>query len=373
MRARLLLPVLAAATCLVPSALAAPPPVAARAYIVVNTDADEILAALQPDRRLAMASTTKLMTAIVTLQHAKLTDMVTVPEDAAPGGSSAGLVPGERISVRDLLRGLLVGSGNDAAVVLADHVGGSVTRFVGMMNQQAVRLGLTATHFANPHGLDAPGHYASVRDLVTLGRYARERYPFVRATVRNRSITIPGPNGVGVRRLESENDLLSIDAQADGIKTGHTDDAGYSIVAHATDPRRKMGLYLAMIGEPSAQQRAIDAKRLLDWGFRQYARPRLLTATEPVIEVPVRDRPGVRVSLVAQTPLSATLNLAQPISRVIAAPPEIVTPAKKGDAVGSVTYMAGSRVIGKRRLVLQVDVAEPGIFERIRAGLGRLL
>lgn len=357
-----------------PVALAAPPPVAARAYIVVNTDTNEVLAALQPDKRMAMASTTKLMTAIVTMKSVRLTDVATVPAAAVDaGGSSAGLVAGERLRVRDLVAGLMIGSGNDAAVTLATRVGGSVPTFVAMMNREAVALGLTNTHFANPHGLDAPGHYSTVRDLVAMGRYAREEYPFIRATVRNRSIRIPGPNGVGTRLLESENDLLGIDKEADGVKTGHTDDAGYSIVAHATDPTRKMGIYVAMIGEPNRDQRAVDAKRLLDWAFRQYARVGLLDANQTVIEVPVRDRPNVRVSLVSQAPLAATVKLGASMTREITAPPEIVSPAQKGQIVGSVRYMVGDRVIGARKLVVGADVAEPSPFERIRAGLGRVL
>jgi len=357
-----------------PVALAAPPNVSARAYIVVNTDTNEVLAALQPDKRMAMASTTKLMTAIVTMQNARLSDVATVPAAAVDaGGSSAGLVAGERLPVRDLMTGLMIGSGNDAAITLASNVGGSVANFVAMMNSEAVTLGLTNTHFANPHGLDAPGHYSTVRDLVTMGSYARDHYPFIRNTVRNRTVRIPGPNGVGTRRLESENDLLGIDAEADGVKTGHTDDAGYAIVAHATDPTRKMGIYVAMIGEPSRTQRAVDAKRLLDWAFRQYARVSLLDAKQVVIEIPVRDRPNVRVSLVAQAPLSATVKLGSSMTREITTPPEIVTPARKGQVVGTVRYKVGDHVIGARKLVVGADVAEPSPFERIRAGIGRVL
>ncbi len=359
---------------IIPPASATPPSVSARAYIVVNTDTGEVLAALQPDKRMAMASTTKLMTAIVTMKRGDLAQYATVPAAAVDaGGSTAGLVAGERIRIRDLVTGLMVGSGNDAAVTLAANVGGSVPAFVAMMNREAATLGLKNTHFANPHGLDAPGHYSTVRELVVMGRYAREEYPFIKNTVRNRVVRIPGPGGVGTRRLESENDLLSIDPEADGVKTGHTDDAGYAIVAHATDPDRKMGLYVAMIGEPSRDQRAIDAKRLLDWGFRQYAHATLLGDRQIVIDLPVRDRPNVRVHLVAQAPLAATIKLGDSMTRAIAAPAEITTPARKGQVVGSVKYLVGDRVVGRRKLVLADDVSEPGPFERIRAGFGRLL
>jgi D-alanyl-D-alanine carboxypeptidase (penicillin-binding protein 5/6) len=134
-----------------------------------------------------------------------------------------------------------------------------------------------------------------------------------------------------------------------------------------------MGIYVAMIGEPDRVQRAVDAKRLLDWAFRQYSRVALLDATQTVIDVPVRDRPNVRVSLVAQAPLTVTVKLGATMTREITAPPEIVSPARKGQVVGTVRYSVGDRVIGARKLVVGADVAEPSPFERIRAGIGRVL
>lgn len=371
---RNVLVVLAAATAALPQVAAAVPVVSARAYIVVNADTGEVLAERNADTRTAMASTTKMMTAMVTMKRITLTRVVTVPRNAVTiEGSSAGLVAGERITVRHLLTGLLVGSGNDASLVLARTVGGGVPNFVQLMNAEASDMGLRDTRFANPHGLDAPGHFSTPRELVKMGKTLREDYPFLRDVVRNRRVAIPGPNGNGVRRLESENELLSIDPRADGIKTGQTDDAGYALVAHATDPTRKINLYLATIGAPSSRQRALDAKALFDWGFRQYARTTVIAPGQTVLSLPVRDRPGTTAQVVTNAPLALTVRLGAGLTQRVVVQPELVTPARRGQVVGSLTVMSGDRALAVRKLVLANDVDEPNAVERIRAGIGRLL
>jgi D-alanyl-D-alanine carboxypeptidase (penicillin-binding protein 5/6) len=355
-------------------AAAAPPPVNARAYILVNPATQEVLAASRPDARLPMASTTKLMTALVTLERAKLGDIVVVPKaSAAAGGSSSGLVPGERLPVRTLLKGLMVASGNDASIALAFHVGhGSEARFVTMMNREAKQLGLANTHYANPHGLDHAGHYSSVRDMVTLGEQAME-FPVIRNVVRRRVAFIPGPGGRGTRRLQSENDLLAIDRDADGVKTGHTDGAGYALVAHATRASNGIELYAAMIGSPSRAQRARDAKRLLDWGFAQYVRVVPLQAGRVVWRIPVRDRPGVTAPLTVDRTLTVSIHTGRTLRRTLVVPAELVGPLSAGTVVGEVAIKDGGKVLGTRKLVLAEAVNGPSIAERIRSGLWRLV
>lgn len=368
LRALLVVGVLA---CAAP-AVAAPPSVQAKAYILVNPATGEVLAAKNPDRELPMASTTKLMTAIVALQRSTMTTTVTVPS-GLPGGSTADLVPGERISMKMALTGLMVSSGNDAAVSIATTVGkGSVARFVSYMNAEAAEMGLTHTHFVNPHGLDAAGHHSSVRDLVSMGERAMES-PFIRTTVSHQVSTIPGPNGVGTRRLQSENDLLGIDPEADGVKTGHTSGAGYSIVAHSTRASTKTGLYLAMIGSPSRAQRAQDARRLLRWGQSQYVRVNPLRGDQIITRVPVRDRPGTRVALVTDTPFATTVRLGTRLTRTVVMPVELQGPIAKGTAVGEVRILVKNRVVGKRKLVVDQDVDGPSLMERVRSGVGRIL
>lgn len=362
-----------AAVALTTSAVAAPPTIGARAYILVNPETDEVLVQRAADRRLPMASTTKMMTAIVTRERAELDDLVVVPRAAAaPGGSSSGLVPGERLRIRTLLTGLMIGSGNDASIALAMHVGGSEARFVQLMNAEAQEMGLRNTRFANPHGLDRSGHYSTVRELVTLGERTRED-PFLRQVVRRRTATIPGPGGRGTRRLESENDLLAIDRNADGIKTGHTNGAGYALVAHASRRSTGVELYAAVIGSPSRAQRARDTKRLLDWGFSQYVRVVPLKAKQVIVTVPVRDRPGVTAPLVVDAELAVTIKVGRKLTRSVVAPVELVAPIAAGAVVGEVTVKDGETVIGTRKLIVEQAIESPSVTERIRSGIGRLV
>ena len=356
------------------TAVAAPPSVTARAYILVNPQTEEVLVERRADTRLPMASTTKMMTAIVTLARTKLGDTVVVPRAAtAPGGSTSGLVPGERLAVRALLTGLMVGSGNDASVALAMHVGrGSEQRFVRLMNTEATAMGLTNTRFANPHGLDQARHYSTVRDLVALGQQTLQR-PFLRQVVARREARIAGPGGRGSRLLRSENDLLAIDRDADGIKTGHTGGAGYALVAHAHRRTTDVELYAALIGSPSRAQRARDTKRLLDWGFSQYLRVVPLRAHQLIVQVPVRDRPGVTAPLVVDTELAVTVKVGHKLKRTIVAPAELVAPIPAGAVIGEVRITDGVRVVGVRKLVVVQAIDGPGIAERIRAGIGRLV
>jgi len=356
-----------------PVARAAPPTVAATAYILVNPATGETLAQRSPDRELPMASTTKIMTALVVLERADLDDRVIVPAAAAAiEGSSGDLVTGESLSVRDLLTALLVPSGNDAAVALAQGVGGSQAAFVELMNARAARLGLTETHYANPHGLDATGHHSSVSDMARLAEVAM-RDPVFRSIVASRRARIPGPGGRGVRVYESENELLDIDPDADGIKTGMTDGAGYALVAHARRSRLGVQLYAALIGAPSSYSRARDAKRLLDWGFSQYASAALVPANAVLGRVPVDGRPGVEVPYRASASLNAPIRLGQAISETLVAPAEVRGPVAAGQVLGTVTLRQGSHVLGRRDLVAAESAAGPGLWDHVRSGVGNLI
>src|SRR3954451_7607813 len=246
-RVRRLLPALAAALVVAPAAQAGPQPgsvgpIEARAYYVENAATGEVLAARNPDARVPIASITKLMTVLVTLEHAKLSDVVTVPPGAAVVGESTIHVrAGERLTVRDLIRAALIQSANDAAYALALHVGrGDLGRFVAMMNAKAAGLRLRDTHFVRPDGLDAPGHVSSARDVTRLAWIAM-RNPFVRATVREQTATIGGG-----RTLHTWNDLLSTFPHLLGVKTGHTNGAGWSEVAAARG--RGTTVYATILG-----------------------------------------------------------------------------------------------------------------------------
>jgi D-alanyl-D-alanine carboxypeptidase (penicillin-binding protein 5/6) len=353
--------------------LGAPPAVEARAYIVLNPATGETLAERGPDRELPMASTTKIMTALLVLEGADLDDRYTVPPEAvAVGGSTGRLVAGETLSVRDLLIALLVPSGNDAAVTLADGFAGSQEAFADLMNARARELGLTHTHFANPHGLDAPGHHSSPADLVELAGVAMEN-PLFRRTVAARRATIPGPNGVGRRTFESENELLDLDPDADGVKTGMTDGAGFALVAHARRESLGVELYLASIGSPSSDARARDAQRLLDYGFSRYARVRLLAPGAVLGRAQVDGVPGRTIPYRPASPLAAGIRLGgEPLSQTLVAPTEVSAPVEEGEVLGSVTYRQGERVIGRRDVVAAESADAPGLWDRLRAGMEAL-
>ena len=225
MKRRLL--VAAAALALAAPGLGAPPQVTGRSYVVENGVTGEILLARNARERVPIASITKLMTVLLTLEHARPGDTVLVsPVAAEVGESSANLRPGERLTVRELLEAALIQSANDAADALAIYIGhGSESRFVAMMNARARKLGLRDTHFARPDGLDAPGHVSSARDVTLLARLLMHR-PLVREIVRQRGATISGG-----RSLHTWNDLLYSYPGIFGVKTGHTSAAGWSQVA----------------------------------------------------------------------------------------------------------------------------------------------
>ena len=319
-----------------------------------------------------MASTTKIMTALIVLERANLDDEMTVPASAAIEGSSGRLETGERLSVRELLTALLVASGNDAAITLAEGVGGSQQAFVAEMNARARELGLTHTHFANPHGLDAPGHHSSVRDLVTLASVAM-RDPFFRRTVARRRASIPGPRGVGLRQYESENALLDVDSDVDGVKTGMTDDAGFALVAHARRPALGVQLYAALIGAPSPAARSRGGRRLLDWGFSQYSRATVVPAGPTLGRVPVQGRPGTSVPYRASSAVTVPLLLTAPVSQRVVVPAQVRGPVTAGQPLGQVSVLQNGHVIGQSPLVAVEGAGTPTIWDRFRAGVEALV
>src|SRR6185437_14864335 len=254
----------AAALALATPALAALPQVHARAYVIADGQTGQVLAQYHQRAQVPIASLTKLMTVLLTVERTKPTEVVTVaPAAAAVGESSIDLRAGERMTVRDLLEGALIQSANDAADALAYYVGkGSETRFVAMMNQRAKQLGLSDTHYVRPDGLDAPGHVSSARDVTTLARLLMRR-PLVRAIVDRQRATITGG-----RILHTWNDLLATFPGVFGVKTGHTSAAGWNEVASVD--RRGVVVYGTILGSPDRSTRNADLTALLRWGLSRY-------------------------------------------------------------------------------------------------------
>jgi D-alanyl-D-alanine carboxypeptidase (penicillin-binding protein 5/6) len=356
---------LAAALALAVAAAAAPPPVDAQAYVVQNAGTGEVLAAENDRERLPMASITKLMTAIVALEHASLDDVATVSRDtAAIGESTINLRPGERVTLRDLITAALVQSANDAANAVAAYVGdGSVARFVGMMNARARQLGLTDTHFENPDGLDAPGHVSSARDVTKLARVAMNK-PFIRQTVRLVDTTAAG------RRLHTWNDLLTSFPRLIGVKTGHTNGAGWSQVAAARGGG--VTIYATLLGGESREGRNADLSRLLSWGLTRYRTVWAIDGARTYGSV--RTAYGrARVRLVAAEPALRVIRVERPLVERVVTPLEVALPVRRGQRLGEVQVLDRGTVLARSPLVAANAIERPGALGRIGFYAGRTL
>ncbi|MGA9762845.1 MAG: D-alanyl-D-alanine carboxypeptidase family protein [Gaiellaceae bacterium] len=358
MKRLLLVPALVALAFLPlqPVAAAAPgstlPAVDARAYLVVNAATGDVLASKNAGARLPIASLTKLMTVDVALQHLSLDRYVAVSAAAAETGEeSAGLRTGERILVGDLVRAALIQSANDAADALADAAsGGHRALFISWMNAEAKRLGLTHTHFARPDGLDAPDHYSSARDITTLAKWVMG-LPEVRQTVRLRRSTISGG-----RVLTTWNDLLGTFPGVVGVKTGHTDDAGWCQVALLE--RDGIRVYATILGSPSRERRNSDLAGLLRFALTSYKLVQVVAAGDPLEDATTAY--GGSVPVAATSSLTVPLRLDRVLSERLILPRTISLPVKRGQHLGEVRVYSNGKLVGKSGLVALRSAAKPG-------------
>jgi D-alanyl-D-alanine carboxypeptidase len=361
---KLRLGAIAAALLVVAPAAAGPPKVTARAYLVENAATGEVLAARSARARVPIASITKLMTVLVTLEHARLDDVVTVaPGAAAVGESTANLRAGEKLTVRDLVEAALIQSANDAAYSLALHVGqGTIGPFVALMNRKARELGMTDTHFVRPDGLDTAGHYSSARDVTVLAQAAM-RVPFVRSTVRRQTATIAGG-----RTLHTWNDLLATFPQLLGVKTGHTTAAGWSEVAAARG--RGTTIYATLLGSPSRAERNDDLAQLLLWGLSRY---RVVEAISPERDYGVLKLPYGKgeLRLVPERRLVAVVRVGRSLVERVVAPSSVALPVRKGQRLGEVRIYTGRKLLGVRALVADRSVSKPDALGRAGWYAGR--
>jgi D-alanyl-D-alanine carboxypeptidase (penicillin-binding protein 5/6) len=263
---------------------ASPPEISAQAAVLIDVSSGRILFAKEPDVRLPIASLTKIMTAIVAIEHGDLNDMVKASKNAVGvEGSSIFLRLGEELSLEDLLYGLMLRSGNDAAVAIAEHVGGSVEGFVYLMNEKARILGLENTHFMNPHGLDHPEHYSTARDLAILTSYALKN-PTFQKIVSTQVKTAPLADEAWDRKWFNKNKMLRMYQGADGVKTGYTRLAKRCLVSSATRNERQLAVVVINDGNDWN-----DSARLLDYGFQEYQLVELVHEGQSV-EDPVENR-----------------------------------------------------------------------------------
>ena len=345
-----------------------PDSVGAPSAIVIEVSTGTVACQRAADKRRAIGSTTKLMTALLTLEQAKLSQTFTAADyNAAPIESKIGLQPGERMKVSDLMRGLLLESGNDAAVTLAEGVSGSRKAFVRQMNKRARSLGLEHTHFANPVGLDQEGNYSSARDLVTLATVLRTN-SFFKKVVDSPEGTLK--TGVRPRTFKNRNRLVRNYPFVNGVKTGHTRGAGYVLVGSAS--RNGIQLVTAVLGTQSEAARDRDTMALLNWAIPRFQRVRAVIKGRELATAQIRFRAGAELKLVAtRTVRRIVLRGHREAVKVdVHAPSVVEGPIRSGQRLGRVEVSQGGKVVATVPLIAQGSVPATSVAQRTKAAAG---
>jgi D-alanyl-D-alanine carboxypeptidase (penicillin-binding protein 5/6) len=312
-----------------PVAAEAPPKVEARAWALVDARSGEVLVSHAAHRELSVASTTKLMTAYVALKELPLGKVVrAAPYQAEYGESLLGLRTGQPISVRDLIYGLILRSGNDAAYDLARAAAGSESRFVGQMNRYAAALGLADTHYANPIGLDQRGNHSSAADLAALTQRLLRIPVFARIAASRRAVLRSiHPR----RRISTINELLDLAPWVNGVKTGHTFGARYVLVGSGR--RKGVELIAAVVGAETDEDRFDDTLHLLEYGFSKY-RKRVPVRAGQVLARPSIRYQGGELALRAARAVAVGVRRGERVELAVRAPREVEGPIRRGAALG---------------------------------------
>lgn len=349
-RARVVAGVLVAALCTLAGAApagaakkkpAGPPSLRAPAAIVVDAETGAVLYAKHPDRRRGIASTTKLMTALLALRSTKPEQVFkAAPYSAQAAESQIGLQAGERMTVHDLMRALLLESANDAAATIAENVAGSTSAFVERMNDEARALGLTGTSYANPVGLDDPANYSTARDLATLARELLTDRTFARIVDLPRARLASGAHP---RTVLNRNMLVRSYPFVNGVKTGHTDEAGYVLVGAAS--RNGAKVVSVVLGERSESARDSESLKLLRYGLTRYEKVHVISAVRPMYLVPVNFFDGVHVTLHAASDVTVTVPRGARVHTYLRTPfpVHLTGPLRAGSTVGKVTVSVDGR------------------------------
>ena len=333
---------LLAAVLLLPGHVGA---IGAEKAILLDGQTGRVLYEKNADSRSLIASCTKIMTALVICEQCNVLDRVKIPKEAVGiEGSSMYLKEGEVLTVQELLYGLMLRSGNDAAVALAIYCGGTVECFAGLMNDKAHRLGLTGTHFVNPHGLDSPDHYSTARDLALLAAYAM-RDPLFLQTVSTKNVR------VGERSLTNHNKLLWQVEGADGVKTGYTKAAGRILVSSATRQGRRLICVTINDGSDWA-----DHAALLNEGFSRYAVKNVVEKGDVLGTVQILSGEKQQVRVLAAEDFSFALAEDEKPNVVLSGPGFAYAPVVSGADAGYAYVCIGEEIIGKIPLIYEETV-----------------
>lgn len=345
------------------------PAIAATAYVVKDLHSNQVLASKNLDTRVEPASLTKLMTAYLTfkaLEDGKLepNQMVKVSNNAWKAeGARMFLDTKKMVSISDLIKGLIVVSGNDAAITLAETIGGSESQFVQLMNEEAKRLGMNQTHFENSTGLPNKNHLTSVEDLVTLAAAIIRDYPQYYPIY---SIKTFSYNGI---TQTNRNLLLFRDPSVDGLKTGHTNSAGYNLIASSKRNGRRV--VSVVVGTASNEARATESSKLLNYALQSFDTPRMYEANQEVSQVKVYKgaSKSVPVGFLEDAYMTIPTGQIKNIKPILETHQPLLAPIKKGSELGILKFVENDKVLAEKPVVALTDVPEAGFFSKLWDGI----
>lgn len=347
------------------------PTIAAKSWMLVDATSGQVIAAAEPQLRIEPASLTKIMTAYVTFvalreKRISLNQMVTVSERAWKVDASSSKMfidPATPVSVDDLLHGLMIQSGNDAAVALAEAVAGDEASFVTLMNREAERMGLKNTRFANPHGLPSPDNYSTAQDLATLAMRVIADFPEFYKIDSIKQFTY---NKI---TQQNRNRLLWIDPTVDGMKTGHTESAGYSLIASAKRPNGNAGtrrLISVVLGTNSDQTRTQESQKLLNWGFQNFDTVRLYKKDQPIQtpEIWKGSQSTIKIGFANDVLVTVPRGVAGKMKPLLERRDPMVAPVPKNTKVGTLKMMVDGKPILELPVVALEEVQQASIIGR---------
>lgn len=334
---------------------------------VFDAKTGELIWGRNVDKKHAIASITKMMTALVVRDNTELDDVFTVPAyNASPVETKVGFKRGEKVTVEDLLEGLMLPSGNDAAATLAEGVGGTRRKFIAMMNEKAEELGLENTHFSTPVGLDDPGNYSTVSDLAVMARELRSDKEMAKI-VDSPKATLE--SGARERTVINRNRLISQYPWVDGIKTGHTSDAGYSLVG--SGKRGKVQVISVALGAPSESARDSDSIQLLKYGAGQFRKARAVAEGKVVGNVDAKFFEDKSTDIVTAGGYSLIVRRGEKVKRTITPlPEELEGPLPAGRQVGTMTITYRDKVVKKIPLVTSDALPAAGTLRKAYTEVG---
>src|SRR5436190_17937785 len=341
------------------------PSVNAKAYLLMDAYSGKILASENIDERVAPASLTKMMTSYVVsmaLQQGQIhpTDLVTISEAAwKTGGSKMFVKVGDKVSVEDLMQGMIVDSGNDACVAMAEYIAGSQESFVNLMNQQAARLGMKNTHFVDVDGLPDPNHYSTARDMAILACALILDFPEDYKWYSQKWFSY---NGI---KQPNRNRLLWRDPDIDGIKTGRTNEAGYCLAA--SGQKNGLRLITVVMGASSDEMRAQDSQKLLTYGFRFFESNKLYNAGETLTTTRIwfAQRPQIKVGLAQDLYATLPLGSNKKPKSTMNFTSNLKAPIKKGEVIGQINIILNDKSVASAPLIALEDLSKAGIWRSL--------